>query len=90
MSDCTSMQSQSGFKYIFNVTQINGTVFNSLQQLYANIFIERITVVCFSIRMYLSVTANNHDSWSKHSSAIELSKTELKISFEKQEYVTAR
>ena len=39
--------------------------------------------------MYLSVTANNHDSWTKHP-AIELSKTELKISVEIQDYITAR
>lgn len=39
--------------------------------------------------MYLSVTANDHDSWTKHS-ATKLSKTELQISVEKQDYATDR
>lgn len=39
--------------------------------------------------MYLSVTANDHDTWSKHS-ATKLTETELKISVEKQEYATER
>ena len=39
--------------------------------------------------MYLSVTANDHDSWTKQS-ATKLSKTELQISVEKQEYATDR
>ena len=39
--------------------------------------------------MYLSVTANDHNSWSKHS-ATKLTETELKISVKKQEYATER
>ena len=78
---------QSGFKYIFNVTQINSTVFNILQQLY--IFIERITVVCCTTKMNLSVATNDHDSLPKHSTT-KLTEAELKILVEKQENITAR